>query len=64
MKADIQPSRLRQLPLFSETIEVPRWHELNESTQKDVVRRLAQLIGHFHEIPAGQPAQGSGAHNE
>jgi len=47
MKADIQPSRLRQLPLFSETIEVPRWHELNESTQKDVVRRLAQLSGHF-----------------
>jgi hypothetical protein len=34
MKPDIQQSRLRQLPLFSEDIEVPRWHELNESTRK------------------------------
>lgn len=64
MRPDNQLSRLRQLPLFSEVIDVPRWHELNESTRKDVVRRLAQLMGHFQEIPASQPAQGSGAHDE
>jgi hypothetical protein len=38
MKPDIQRTRLRQLPLFSEDIEVPRWQELNESTRKGVLR--------------------------
>ena len=64
MRPDIQRSRLRQLTLFSEKIDVPRWHELNESTRKDVLRHLAELIGHSQETSVRHPAPDSGAHDE
>jgi predicted Fe-S protein YdhL (DUF1289 family) len=64
MRPNIQRSSLRQLALFSENIEVPRWHELNESTRKDVVRHLAQLIGHSQETSVRQLKPDSGAHDE
>jgi hypothetical protein len=54
----------RQLPLFVEEAEVPRWHDFNESIRKDAVRHLAQLLVQAQEASAAATALGHGGQDE
>jgi hypothetical protein len=49
MRLDKQQFRMGQLSLFGEDVELPRWHNLSESTRKDAVRHLAQIISCVQE---------------
>ena len=44
MAAIPRGSRMKQLALFGERIAVPRWSDLIEPTQVEVVKLLAQLL--------------------
>lgn len=60
----IQHRRMMQLSLFEEEIEAPHWQELNESTRKDAVRHLAQLMSHAQEVSAARTATAPGGQDE
>lgn len=59
-----QRRRTRQLPLFVEGAEVPRWHDFNESIRKDAVRHLAQLLVQVQEASAATTEPGRGGQDE
>jgi hypothetical protein len=64
MRLDKRQFRMGQLPLFSEDVELPCWHNLSESTRKDAVRYLAQIFGCDQETGISPTVPDLGAQDE
>jgi hypothetical protein len=64
MRLDKQQVRMAQLPLFGEDVELPHWHNLSESTRRDAVRYLAQIIGCVQETDITRTVPDCGAQDE
>jgi hypothetical protein len=60
MEKTAQQDRLRQLGLFWERVEVPRWGDLIELTRVEAVRLLAQLLREARAGKAGMRSEGVG----